>query len=141
VYVIVDDYDLVAAAPTRCCRCLPFLSQARDIGLYPYVARRAGGATRALLDPFLSAMRELGYPAVVLSAPRDEAPMFGVRPAQLPPGRGTLVHRRLGTVPVQTRPPGDPPRGWLSPKMVAGFGHCPLSERPNVLWKISHVGR
>jgi S-DNA-T family DNA segregation ATPase FtsK/SpoIIIE len=101
VYVIVDDYDLVAAGNNPLLPLLPFLSQARDIGLYPYVARRAGGATRALLDPFLSALRELGFPAVVLSTPRDEAPMFGVRPTQFPPGRGVLVHRRLGTVPVQ----------------------------------------
>jgi hypothetical protein len=27
--------------------------------------------------------------------------MFGIRPGPLPPGRGTLVHRRYGTVPVQ----------------------------------------
>jgi S-DNA-T family DNA segregation ATPase FtsK/SpoIIIE len=101
VYILVDDYELVTAGANPLLPLLPFLSQARDIGMYPYVARRAGGASRALLDPFLGAMRELSFPAVVLSAPRDEAPMFGVRPAALPPGRGTLVHRRYGTVPVQ----------------------------------------
>jgi S-DNA-T family DNA segregation ATPase FtsK/SpoIIIE len=101
VYVLVDDYDLVAAGSNPLMPLLPFLSQARDIGLYPYVARRAGGAGRALMDQFLGAMRELGYPGVVMSAPRDETPMFGIRPVPLPPGRGTLAHRRLGTVPVQ----------------------------------------
>ena len=101
VYVLVDDYDLVTAGSNPLLPLLPFLSQARDIGLYPYVARRAGGASRALLDPFLGAMRELGYPGVLLSAPRDEAPMFGVRPGPQPPGRGTLAHRRLGTIPIQ----------------------------------------
>jgi S-DNA-T family DNA segregation ATPase FtsK/SpoIIIE len=65
------------------------------------VARRAGGASRALLDPVLSAMRELNFPAVLMSAPRDEMQIFGLRPAPLPPGRGILVHRRLGTVPIQ----------------------------------------
>jgi S-DNA-T family DNA segregation ATPase FtsK/SpoIIIE len=101
VYVLVDDYDLVTAGGNPLVPLLPFLSQARDIGLYPYVARRAGGAGRALLDPFLGAMRELGYPGVVLSSPRDEGTLLGVRPGPQPPGRGTLVHRRLGTVPVQ----------------------------------------
>ncbi|WP_426512635.1 type VII secretion protein EccCa [Dactylosporangium sp. McL0621] len=101
VYVVVDDYELVTAGSNPLLPLLPFMAQARDIGMYPYVARRAGGAARALMDPFLGAMRELSYPAVVLSAPRDEAPMFGVRPAPLPPGRGTLVHRRYGSVPVQ----------------------------------------
>jgi len=87
VYVIVDDYDLVAAGANPLLPLLPFLSQARDIGLYPYVARRAGGATRALLDPFLSAMRELGYPAVVLSAPRDEARCSAYAPPSCPGSR------------------------------------------------------
>ncbi|MFB9239661.1 type VII secretion protein EccCa [Plantactinospora siamensis] len=101
IYLLVDDYELVTAGSNPLLPLLPFLAQARDIGLYPYVARRAGGAARALLDPFLGAMREQSYPAVVLSAPRDEGALFGVRPAPLPPGRGTLVHRRHGSVPVQ----------------------------------------
>jgi S-DNA-T family DNA segregation ATPase FtsK/SpoIIIE len=101
VYVLIDDYDLVTAGSNPLLPLLPFLSQARDIGLYPYVARRAGGASRALLDPFLGSMRELGYPGVLLSAPRDEAPMFGVRPGPKPVGRGTLAHRRLGITPIQ----------------------------------------
>ncbi len=78
-----------------------FLPQARDIGLHLYVCRRAGGASRALVDPVIGRARELASPAVVLSGPRDEGTLFGVRPSQLPAGRGTLVHRRFGTVPVQ----------------------------------------
>ena len=65
------------------------------------MARRAGGASRALLDPVLGAMRELNFPAVLLSAPRDEIQLLGLRPGPHPPGRGTLVHRRWGTVPIQ----------------------------------------
>ena len=101
VHIVVDDYELVASAANPLLPLLPFLSQARDVGLHLYVARRAGGASRALLDPVLSAMRELNFPAVLMSAPRDELQIFGLRPAPLPPGRGVLVHRRLGTVPVQ----------------------------------------
>jgi S-DNA-T family DNA segregation ATPase FtsK/SpoIIIE len=101
IHLIVDDYELVATAAHPLLPLLPFLAQARDVGLHLYVARRAGGASRALLDPVLSAMRELNFPAVLMSAPRDEMQIFGLRPAPLPPGRGILVHRRLGTVPIQ----------------------------------------
>ena len=53
------------------------------------------------MDPVLGAMRELNFPAILLSAPRDELQIFGLRPVPQPPGRGVLVHRKLGTVPVQ----------------------------------------
>jgi DNA segregation ATPase FtsK/SpoIIIE, S-DNA-T family len=101
IHVIVDDYELVASAANPLLPLLPFLSQARDVGLHLYVARRAGGASRALMDPVLGSMRELNFPAVLLSAPRDELQIFGLRPVPRPPGRGVLVHRKLGTVPVQ----------------------------------------
>jgi S-DNA-T family DNA segregation ATPase FtsK/SpoIIIE len=101
IHLIVDDYELVASAANPLLPLLPFLAQARDVGLHLYVARRAGGASRALLDPVLGAMRELNFPAVLLSAPRDELQIFGLRPGPQPPGRGVLVHRKLGTVPVQ----------------------------------------
>jgi DNA segregation ATPase FtsK/SpoIIIE, S-DNA-T family len=53
------------------------------------------------MDPVMGAMRELNFPAVLLSAPKDEMQLFGLRPVPRPPGRGMLVHRRWGTVPVQ----------------------------------------
>jgi S-DNA-T family DNA segregation ATPase FtsK/SpoIIIE len=101
VYVLVDDYDLVTAGPNPLAPLVEFLPQARDLGLHVIVARRAGGASRALVDPVVGRLRELGQPAIVLSAPRDEGTLFGVRPAQLPRGRGTLVSRRYGSVPIQ----------------------------------------
>ncbi|MGQ0774726.1 MAG: type VII secretion protein EccCa [Pseudonocardiales bacterium] len=101
IYLLVDDYDRVVAAGNPLLPLLEFLPQARDVGLHLYLTRLAGGAGRAMGDPVLSRLRELGFPAVLLSAPRDEGTLFGVRPGPLHPGRGTLVHRRLGTVPVQ----------------------------------------
>ena len=101
IHLIVDDYELVATASNPFLPLLPFLAQARDVGLHLYVARRAGGASRALLDPVLGGMRELNFPAVLLSAPRDEVQLLGLRTGPQPVGRGVLVHRRLGTVPVQ----------------------------------------
>jgi S-DNA-T family DNA segregation ATPase FtsK/SpoIIIE len=101
IYILVDDYDLVTAGQNPLLPLVDFLPQARDIGLQLIITRRAGGAGRALMDPVVGRLRELGQPAVVLSAPRDEGTLYGVRPSQLPPGRGTLVSRRYGMVPVQ----------------------------------------
>ncbi len=87
---------------------LEFLPRARDVGLHLCVARRAGGAGRAPGDPVLSSARELGFPGLVMSALRDEGVLLGVRAAPLPPGRGTLLHRKLGTVPVKLARLGSP---------------------------------
>ncbi len=101
IYILVDDYDLVAGFDNPLAPLSDFLPQARDIGLHLVVVRRAGGSSRSLMDPIVGRLRELGQPAILLSAPADEGILFGVRPVPLPPGRGMLVHRRYGTVPVQ----------------------------------------
>ncbi|MFD7905765.1 type VII secretion protein EccCa [Kitasatospora sp. NPDC059747] len=108
MFVIVDDYDLVATGSgnplTPLAEFLPF---ARDIGLRVIVARSAGGAGRSLYEPVLQRMRELGGQGVVLSGNRDEGALLGtVKPQALPPGRGLYVSRRAtGGQLVQT--------GWL----------------------------
>jgi ESX secretion system protein EccC len=102
IYLLVDDYDLVAtSAGNPLLPLLEFLPQARSIGLHMYVTRHAGGASRAATDPLLGRMRELNFPAVLMSAPQDEVNIWGLRPRQLQPGRGVLLHRRLGATPVQ----------------------------------------
>jgi S-DNA-T family DNA segregation ATPase FtsK/SpoIIIE len=73
----------------------PYLAQARDIGLHVIVARRSGGAGRAMYDPIIQQLKEIGTPGVVLSGDRDEGPLLGsLRPSAQPPGRGYLVGRR-----------------------------------------------
>lgn len=102
IFVLVDDYDRVATVSNPLLQLVDFLPQAREIGLHLYITRRAGGAGKAMMmDPVLSAMRELGFPGVLLSASREEGALYGVQPRKQPPGRGTLVHHRLGMVPVQ----------------------------------------
>ncbi|MFV2018488.1 type VII secretion protein EccCa [Micromonospora sp. LOL_023] len=103
LYILVDDYDLVAGGGTNpLLPLLEFLPQARDIGLHLVVARRSGGASRALYEPILMRLRELGTPGLVMSGNRDEGVLLGnVRPGPLPPGRGWLVTRREGTRLVQ----------------------------------------
>jgi S-DNA-T family DNA segregation ATPase FtsK/SpoIIIE len=96
LFVLVDDYDLVATGGgDPLTPLLPYLPQARDIGLHLILARRSGGAGRAMFQPLLTALRESGAPGVVLSGDREEGMLLGsVRPESLPPGRGWLVNRR-----------------------------------------------
>ncbi|GAA5140849.1 type VII secretion protein EccC [Pseudonocardia adelaidensis] len=112
VYVLVDDYDLVAPGSGTANPLLPlveFLAQAKDVGLHVVVARRCGGAARALYDPVLGRLRELATPGLVMNGNPDEGALIGaVKPASEPPGRGVLVDRRRTARRVQL--------AWLPPQ-------------------------
>jgi DNA segregation ATPase FtsK/SpoIIIE, S-DNA-T family len=109
LYVLIDDYDLVATASVNpLAPLLEFLAQGRDVGLHLVLARRSGGAARAMFDPFVSRLKELGSPGLVMSGSRDEGAILGtVKASFQPPGRGWLVTRREGARLVQLahRPP------------------------------------
>jgi S-DNA-T family DNA segregation ATPase FtsK/SpoIIIE len=96
LYVLVDDYDLVAGSTGNpLAPLIDYLAQARDIGLHVILARRSGGAGRAMFDPVIQRLREIGTPGLVLSGDREEGALLGsVRPSVQPPGRGHLVGRR-----------------------------------------------
>ncbi|MEV0540279.1 type VII secretion protein EccCa [Nocardia salmonicida] len=98
IYVVVDDYDMVVTGSTNpFAPLLEYLPQARDIGLHLVVARRIGGASRALYDPILGAMKNMSVQALIMSGSRDEGKLIGeVRPSKMPPGRGTLISRSQG---------------------------------------------
>ena len=103
LFLIVDDYELVANAANPMTMLSELLPQARDIGLHVLLARSAGGAGRAMFEPVVQRMREMGSPGLVMSGSKDEGPLLGgVRPAALPAGRGYLVERRAGSRLVQT---------------------------------------
>ncbi|GAB2910359.1 type VII secretion protein EccC [Nonomuraea fastidiosa] len=103
LYVIVDDYDLVATSANPLALLGDLLPQARDIGLHLVLGRAMGGAGRAMLDPVVRRLKEMNTPAVLLSGPRDEGQLFGnVRPRTLPAGRGVYVDRRSGDKLIQT---------------------------------------
>jgi S-DNA-T family DNA segregation ATPase FtsK/SpoIIIE len=103
VFVVVDDYDLVATQQNSPVALLqPLLAQARDVGLHVVVARRSGGASRALYEPVIQSMRDLAMPGLLLSGSRDEGPLIGnVRPSISQPGRGQLITRDRGREVVQ----------------------------------------
>ncbi|MBP2365826.1 type VII secretion protein EccCa [Pseudonocardia parietis] len=102
VWLLVDDYDLVVpgAGSSGGHPLLPlveYLPQARDVGLHVVVARRSGGAARALFDPVLGNVRELGAPGLVGPGSPDEGALLEkVKPVPAPPGRMVLVDRRSG---------------------------------------------
>ena len=90
--MLVDDYELVATGgPQPVGALVEFLPQARDIGLHLIVARASGGASRALFEPVIQRLREMGSPGLVLSGSKDEGLLGDVKPSPQPPGRGTLV--------------------------------------------------
>ncbi len=103
VFVVVDDYDLVATPSGSPVAALqPLLAQAGDVGLHLVVARRSGGAARALFEPVIQSLRDLAMPGVLLSGSREEGPLLGtVRPEPGPPGRAQLVTRDRGIDVVQ----------------------------------------
>jgi S-DNA-T family DNA segregation ATPase FtsK/SpoIIIE len=102
LFIIVDDYDLVSGATNPLLPLVDLLPQAREIGLHLVLARSAGGAGRAMFDPVIQRLREMGSTALVMSASKDEGPILGVKPQTLPPGRGFLATRRADPLLVQT---------------------------------------
>ncbi|SEH92683.1 DNA segregation ATPase FtsK/SpoIIIE, S-DNA-T family [Mycolicibacterium rutilum] len=101
--LVIDDYDLVAASTGNPLVPLAdLLPHATDLGLHVVVARRSGGAARAMFDPVLARLREMSCAGLMMSASPDEGVLLGaVRPAPQPPGRGTLITRGDGEQLIQ----------------------------------------
>ncbi|WP_408897805.1 type VII secretion protein EccCa [Nocardioides sp. R1-1] len=111
VFVVVDDYDLVATAQSSPVGLLqPLMAQARDVGLHVAVARRSGGASRALYEPVIQSLRDLAMPGVLLAGSRDEGPLLGsLRPGPAQPGRARMLTRDRGVEVVQV--------AWTEPSL------------------------
>ncbi|MDN5744153.1 MAG: type VII secretion protein EccCb, partial [Nocardioidaceae bacterium] len=103
VFVVVDDYDLVATQQSSPISLLqPLMAQARDVGLHVAVARRSGGASRALYEPVIQSMRDLAMPGIMLSGSRDEGVLIGnLRAGPAQPGRARMVTRDRGAEALQ----------------------------------------
>lgn len=104
LFLLIDDYELVAGSAGNPMAALAqFIPQARDIGLHVIVSRSAGGVGQGMFEPVMRSLRDMGTPGVLLSGSREEGAVLGsVKMEQLPPGRGRFVHRRLGSVLIQT---------------------------------------
>ncbi|MFE1790757.1 type VII secretion protein EccCa [Streptomyces sp. NPDC059525] len=109
VFIVIDDYDLVATSQGNpLAPLVEFLPFARDTGVRFIIARSSAGASRAMYEPFMQRIKELGAQGVVLSGDPSEGDLLGsARPRPMPPGRGHYVSRRRGTSLVQLgRMPG-----------------------------------
>ncbi|MCW2690236.1 MAG: cell division FtsK/SpoIIIE, partial [Mycobacterium sp.] len=97
LFVLVDDYDLFVSSggigPLQ--PLIPLLPHSGHIAMNVVIARSTSGAMRAMMDPLLRRMWELGNPGLLLSYPKEEGKFLGeARPRTLPPGRAQLVTRR-----------------------------------------------
>ena len=109
IYVLIDDYDLIVTdRGNPLMPLLEFLPGAKDLGLHLVLARRSGGAARAMFEPLLAALRDAGCLTLLMSGSPDEGLMIGsVRQSPMPPGRGTLITRHGDSQLVQV--------GWSPP--------------------------
>jgi S-DNA-T family DNA segregation ATPase FtsK/SpoIIIE len=103
VYVVVDDYDLVATATGNpLTPLLELVPQARDVGLHVILARRVAGSSRASFEPFIQRVRETGEQGLLLGGDPSEGQVLGgLKAQQQPPGRGVLVRRRAAPELIQ----------------------------------------
>ncbi|MGI5499191.1 type VII secretion protein EccCa [Lentzea sp. CA-135723] len=117
LFVVVDDYELFSsgmAMGTPLDALLPLMAQGVHIGFHLVLARSSANAMRAMMDPVMRRLWELGTPALLFSYPKEEGKFLGeAAPRTLPPGRAQLVTRRgvklvqTGLVPVGPRPDAD----------------------------------
>jgi DNA segregation ATPase FtsK/SpoIIIE, S-DNA-T family len=109
LFVLVDDYDLVATSTTNPLRKISdFLAQAKDVGLHLVAVRRTGGASKAMYDPIIGKLKEIAAPGMVMNGSRDEGMLVGnIKPSAMPPGRGNLLTRKNGKQLIQV--------SWIQP--------------------------
>ena len=107
LYLVVDDYDLVATASGNpLAPIVELLGHARDIGLRVVLARRSGGVGRALFDPFIARMRDLSCDVLLMDGDADEGYIVGRhRMQRFGVGRGRYVSRSRAADTVQVVAP------------------------------------
>ena len=134
LYMIIDDYDLLASGGSTGGPMTPLvklLGNAPHIGLHLVIVRSTSGAMRAMMDPMLRRLWELGSPALLMSYPKEEGKFLGeAKPRDLPPGRAQLVTRRdIRLVQTAVVGPEDfaPPRDAVVSANQAG---APVPARP-----------
>jgi S-DNA-T family DNA segregation ATPase FtsK/SpoIIIE len=103
IYVLIDDYDLIPGGSMNhpLGPLIEYLPQARDIGLRVVIARRVGGAGRALMDPIIGRLKDLSCNGLVMSGTKDEGALFGYKAQPMPPGRGMLISRTIKSDVIQ----------------------------------------
>jgi S-DNA-T family DNA segregation ATPase FtsK/SpoIIIE len=94
IVLLVDDYDILTASSQPLAPLQPYLAAGDDLRFHAVIARRVAGASRALFEPFLLALRESGATGLVMTGDRSEGRLLGdVSARPLPSGRGQWIRR------------------------------------------------
>jgi S-DNA-T family DNA segregation ATPase FtsK/SpoIIIE len=103
MFVVADDLDLVTAGGTNpLSPLLEFIPQGADLGLHLIVARRTGGAARAIYEPVLQSLTEMSSPGMLFSGDRMEGRLVnGIASRRLPEGRALLARRGMPAEQIQ----------------------------------------
>jgi S-DNA-T family DNA segregation ATPase FtsK/SpoIIIE len=110
LFVLIDDYDLLAGHENPLQPLIPFVPHGADIGFHLVLARAAANVARVSMDSLIRRLQETNSPDVAMSCPPTEGPLLGgVKPRHLPPGRALLCTRR-GSRLIQT--------AWSEPAAV-----------------------
>lgn len=91
IFLLIDDYDLLTLSPAVVSGLAAVVPHARDIGLHIVLARRASGMMRASHDPLIAGMRIINAVVTLLSADKDDGPLYGVALQPKTPGRAHVV--------------------------------------------------
>jgi S-DNA-T family DNA segregation ATPase FtsK/SpoIIIE len=95
IFVVVDDYDLVpTSAGNPLAPLTELAAHGADLGLHLILARRTGGASRAVYEPLLRQLCDMSSPGILFSGDRLEGRLInGTASRQLPVGRALLSRR------------------------------------------------
>lgn len=102
-FLFVDDYDaIITPSGSPLNPLVELLLSGRDIGFHVVVTRRVGGAGRALFEPVIQRLREMGSSALIMNGDPQEGKLLHNQAATLlPAGRGYLVQRNQPPTLVQ----------------------------------------
>ncbi len=102
--VVIDDFDLMfGGGANPLLPLLDYLPQGKDLGVHLVLCRRTGGAQRALSDPVMQRLSDLGTPGFLFSGDRTEGRLVNnVSSLRLPVGRALYVRRDGFAQQVQT---------------------------------------
>ncbi|HWS35593.1 MAG TPA: type VII secretion protein EccCa [Actinoplanes sp.] len=99
LYVLVDDFELLAGPENPLTGLIPYVPHGADIGFHLVVARGTTNLMRVSMDPVLRRLQETNSPDLAFSCPPSEGALLGgIKGRALPPGRALLLTRRGHTV-------------------------------------------
>ncbi|WFE61218.1 type VII secretion protein EccCa [Micromonospora sp. WMMD712] len=95
LFVLVDDFEMLAGQDNPLQPLIPYVPHGTDIGLHMVVVRGTANLMRMSMDPLLRRLQEANSPDLALSCPPTEGPLLGgVKGRHLPPGRAMVLTRR-----------------------------------------------